>query len=100
MPDVNPDSLAEAARQGREPAELSAPQRVLWLASAGEWEAAHDLAQGMAGEVGARLHAYLHRVEGDLPNARYWYRRAGVDPFEGALEAEWRALAVELSGEE
>ena len=62
------------------------------LAAAGEWDRAHDLAQSMGGTDGARLHAYLHRVEGDLPNARYWYRHAGESPFDGSLEQEWRAL--------
>jgi hypothetical protein len=38
----------------------------------------------------------LHRVEGDLPNARYWYRQAGQKPEEGALEAEWADLVKDF----
>jgi hypothetical protein len=44
----------------------------------------------------AWVHAYLHRVEGDLPNARYWYRTAGKPAEAGALEEEWNAIAATL----
>jgi hypothetical protein len=44
----------------------------------------------------AWVHAYLHRVEGDLENARYWYRRAGRPVEEGGLPAEWEAIARAL----
>jgi len=85
-------SFREAARAGREPPELTPALRVLWLDARGEWEAAHDLAQDMGGKDGALLHAYLHRVEGDLPNAGYWYRCAGEPAFEGSLAEEWASL--------
>jgi hypothetical protein len=38
----------------------------------------------------------VHRKEGDLDNARYWYRRAGAKPFTGSLEAEWAELVRAL----
>ena len=38
------------------------------------------------------VHAYLHRKEGDQPNAEYWYRRARVAPSVLTLDAEWEAL--------
>ena len=72
---------------------LTPAQRVLWLDERGDWAGAHDLAQSLPDPDGARLHAYLHRVEGDLPNARYWYRRAGVAEFDGSLAEERRTLA-------
>lgn len=49
----------------------------LWWAKKGEWGKAHDLAQDVATSDGSWVHAYLHRVEGDLGNAAYWYSRAG-----------------------
>ena len=49
----------------------------LWWAKKGNWEKAHNIAQDIATNDGSRIHAYLHRVEGDLGNAAYWYRRAG-----------------------
>jgi hypothetical protein len=42
------------------------------------------------------VHAHLHRVEGDLSNAGYWYRRAGRPAARGALEAEWAQIAAAL----
>jgi len=48
------------------------------------------------GRDAAWVHAYLHRVEGDLANAGYWYRRAGKDAADGALDAEWTAIVAEL----
>ena len=42
------------------------------------------------------IHAYLHRVEGDLANARGWYSRAGRPPATCALAEEWSALASEF----
>jgi hypothetical protein len=48
------------------------------LASAGEWEQAHAIVQrDEADPTAAWIHAVIHRIEGDLGNARYWYRRAG-----------------------
>ena len=41
---------------------------------------------------GMAVHAYLHRKEGDVGNAGYWYRRAGREAQRGPLEAEWEAL--------
>ena len=81
-----------------EPPPLSAPLRALWLAKKGDWEGAHRVASDIEGAFGARIHAHLHRVEGDLSNARYWYRQARVEPFEGSLDEEWEALAREESG--
>jgi hypothetical protein len=57
------------------------------------WRRAHELAQDHEGEAAYdRLHALLHRIEGDQPNAGYWYRRAGETPFEGSLEDEVEQL--------
>jgi hypothetical protein len=44
----------------------------------------------------AWVHAYLHRVEGDIDNARYWYRRAHRPPAAGALSDEWDAIVAAL----
>lgn len=48
------------------------------LTIAGEWAAAHDLVQQYESDAAAAwVHAVLHKIEGDLSNARYWYRQAG-----------------------
>jgi hypothetical protein len=59
----------------------------------GDWESAHNCAQDDHSELGSWMHAYLHRKEGDIGNARYWYSQAGCSVFPGTLEEEWIALA-------
>jgi len=54
------DALGEALRRARD----------------GDWHGAHDVVQRHEGDAHADwIHAVLHRIEGDLANARYWYRR-------------------------
>ena len=77
---------------------LTLPLRALWWEAKGDWTRAHECAQQGEGALGSIVHAYLHRVEGDLSNAGYWYRRAGRPPATGALAEEWQALAAELLG--
>ncbi len=65
----------------------------LWHEARGDWEAAHQIAQSREGTRDYdRLHAYLHRVEGDEWNAGYWYRRAGASKPAGSLKEEWGEL--------
>ena len=78
------------------PQHLSLPLRALWWEAKGDWKKAHETAQADEGERGAWVHAYLHRVEGDLGNATYWYRRAGKPAAEDSLEAEWERIVAAL----
>jgi hypothetical protein len=78
------------------PPDVSPALAALWWAAKGDWDKAHEIAQSDDGVDAARAHAYLHRVEGDLDNARYWYARAGRAPATGPLEAEWEAIATAL----
>jgi hypothetical protein len=78
------------------PEDLSTPLRALWLDANDDWTAAHCLVDNPRTKAETRVHAYLHRKEGDLSNARYWYRRASVSPGTGALEDEWESLVREL----
>jgi hypothetical protein len=69
----------------------------LWWAGKGDWAQAHGCAQQQEGDPGCdRVHAHLHRQEGDLANARYWYRRAGQPVAENALQDEWNDIAQAL----
>jgi hypothetical protein len=72
--------------------------RALWWDAKGDWEKAHEAAQSDNGGQAALVHAYLHRKEGDLGNAGYWYRRAGRAMPRGTLDEEWQALAAEMLG--
>jgi hypothetical protein len=86
-------SLAE----GTPPEGLGRPLRALWHLSKGDWNEAHAVVQeDEADPTCAWVHAHLHRVEGDLSNARYWYRRAGRPAADGDQRAEWRAIVTAL----
>lgn len=75
------------------PAGLGRELVALWWDKKGDWEKAHDEAQAAGSPDGDWVHAYLHRKEGDVGNARYWYSRAGKPFFERSLEAEWKSIA-------
>lgn len=62
------------------------------LASEGKWDEAHRLIQEHSDARSCLIHGYLHRVEGDLDNAGYWYRRAGETMPENTLQEEVKRL--------
>ncbi len=80
------------------PPGLSLAVQGLWWDGKGDWARAHGCAQDQDDRIGAAVHAYLHRKEGDLGNAGYWYARAGRTMPKTTLDEEWRALARELLG--
>ena len=66
----------------------------------GDWEKAHSIVQNDATELGCWAHGIVHMLEGDLGNARYWYRRAGRPfPCERDASAEIDALVTTLRGQ-
>ena len=75
---------------------LSSPLAALWWAAKGDWKAAHRIVQDESDANSAWVHAYLHRVEGDLSNAGYWYRQAGRPAARDGLDAEWQRIVDEL----
>ena len=75
---------------------LSAPVAALWWAAKGKWDEAHKIVQDEATADAAWVHAYLHRVEGDLGNAGYWYRQAGQPVATDSLETEWERIVSAL----
>jgi hypothetical protein len=78
------------------PADLAGPLQGLWWAAKGDWDKAHKLVQDDSGPAAAWVHAYLHRVEGDLPNAGYWYRSAHRPVARGPLDEEWAEIVADL----
>ena len=66
--------------------------KALWYDAKGLWEKAHDQVDQLPGKSAARVHAYLHRKEGDMWNADYWYRKAGETRPNATLEEEWEEL--------
>ncbi len=91
------DEFTATLSQEKPPAGISPEIAVLWLDANEKWEEAHNICQSHEGtKAFDQLHAYLHRKEGDESNARYWYRRAGIQPFSGSLDQEWNALATQF----
>jgi hypothetical protein len=74
--------------------------RAVELALAGEWDAAHNLVQQYESDATASwIHAVVHKQEGDLSNARYWYHHAGkVEHVNDEPRGELAAIKAELSG--
>ena len=77
--------------------DLAPPLAALWWAAKGNWDAAHKIVQDEDSADAAWVHGYLHRVEGDLGNAGYWYRRAGQPVAKDSLEAEWERIVSALT---
>ncbi len=77
------------------PTGLKPALEALWYVRKGDWHRAHSIVQANE-EVAAyaRIHAHLHRIEGDPANAAYWYRRSGNKTPEMALEDEWKMLVT------
>ncbi len=87
------DSLTAAAP----PAELPPCLEALWQAGRGDWKAAHEVAQQHEDDQNCNwVHAHLHRQEGDLANAGYWYRRVNKPVPQNSLEEEWAEISAAL----
>jgi hypothetical protein len=71
--------------------------QALWWSGKGDWERAHNCVQQAEGTPRCdHVHAFLHRQEGDLGNAGYWYRRAGEPVPTESLASEFRTITVRL----
>jgi hypothetical protein len=82
--------------RSKPPAALAPALQALWWAAKDDWERAHDIVMAHDDRECAWVHAYLHRREGDLPNARWWYKQANRPVATGTLNVEWRAIVREL----
>ena len=81
---------------GAAPPDVSPILVALWHDARGDWDRAHSIAQDIDDADAALVHAYLHRKEGDVANAGYWYRRAHRLVATDSLESEWARIATEL----
>jgi len=78
------------------PNDASVYLQSLWYDAKGDWNKAHSLVDHLSDKTGSRVHAYLHRVEGDKWNANYWYTRAGEPMPDISLKEEWTLLVQRL----
>jgi hypothetical protein len=90
------DEFRQSLSREQPPAGLSLALAGLWWDAQGNWDRAHKSAQQDEGPEGAWVHAYLHRKEGDISNAGYWYGRAGKPRSTSSLDEEWSEIAESL----
>ncbi len=81
---------------GQPPSDFHEALKALWWERKGDWNKAHDMLQNLEGRDAAWVHAYLHRKEGDVTNAAYWYNKAGKDISSGDIIEEFRFIVSTL----
>jgi hypothetical protein len=94
------EKFIKSLKDKNPPKGISSQLEALWYDGKGDWNKAHDLADGPSDKLSARVHAYLHRKEGDLWNADYWYKRSGEARPDLSLEEEWEVLVSRILGED
>jgi len=100
---VDFDEFQRSLEAASPPRELSGRLQSLWYDAKGDWNRSHEIIQNIEdlpadrqGKTAAWIHAYLHRKEGDIGNADYWYRRADKKRPTVALNEEWGAIVKAL----
>ena len=93
---MNASEFRESVKHQIPPEGVNAPLTALWWDAKGDWTQAHNLVDELETKEGMAVHAYLHRKEGALSNADYWYARAGRKFHRETLEEEWAALVEGL----
>ena len=78
------------------PSTITTALTALWWQKKGDWDKAHNVAQSDSGVDAAWVHALLHREEGDLSNANYWYRRANRTPSTESILDEGEIILTQL----
>lgn len=86
------ESFKSSVASGEKPNGLSPALQALWHDARGDWSKAHSLIDHLNDPESAHVHAYLHRKEGDLWNADYWYSRANRVRPTHSLDEEWVSL--------
>jgi hypothetical protein len=90
------DQFKESFSERKPPDTVSVYLKALWFDANGDWDKAHTLIQDIEDNTAAWIHAYLHRKEGDIGNADYWYRRAGKKTPAITLNEEWEGIVKAL----
>ena len=90
------DTFILSLKNTHPPENLSDHQLSMWYALTNNWEDAHRLIQSINDEIAAWIHAYLHRLKGDINNANYWYKRANKNSINESLENEAKKIISSL----
>jgi len=90
------EEFQNSLRDSSPPHNLSGYLQSLWYDAKGDWNRSHEIIQNIEDKTAAWIHAYLHRKEGDIGNADYWYRRAGKNRLDATPDAEWKTIVETL----
>jgi hypothetical protein len=91
------DAFRSSVSAAAPPRDTSPALQALWWLLKDDWKRAHECVQACEGQADCDwVHAHLHRVEGDLSNAGYWYRHASRPAATCSLEEEWQQVATAL----
>lgn len=91
---MNLETFNQSLTQSNPPVSTSVYLQALWYDAKGDWQKAHELIQDLPDKNAAWIHAYLHRKEGDVWNADYWYRNAGRKRPDASLQQEWESITT------
>ena len=82
------DDFIKLTKESEPSDKLAGVHLAVWYAVKNNWDRAHNIVQDINTETAFWIHAYLHRLEGDIDNANYWYNRARKEPYSESLESE------------
>ena len=90
-------TFKSSTKKNKPPKDISPCLEAMWYQANGNWDEAHRIAQSEKSPAGSWVHAFLHRVEGDIDNASYWYRLADRPVCTSSLNDEWEKIVVALT---
>lgn len=93
---MNITALKQSLSTDTPPASVSDYVKALWYDAKNDWQSAHKLIQDLPDKNASWIHAYLHRKEGDIGNADYWYSKAGKRRPTLSLSEEWEQIVNAL----
>jgi hypothetical protein len=93
---MNLADFKDSLSNNNPPDNISVYSKALWYDAKDQWDEAHQLIQDLPDKNASWIHAYLHRKEGDIWNADYWYNKAGRKRPTVSLEEEWEQIVKEF----
>ncbi len=93
---MNLEAFRQSLPAPNPPEDISRYLKALWYDANNNWDKAHTLIQDINDTNASWIHAYLHRKEGDIANADYWYSKAAKHRPSVSLDKEWEQIAEAL----
>ena len=90
------EAFKQSLAQATPPIGISVYLLAMWYDAKKEWDQAHLMVDSLDDASACWVHAYLHRKEGDIGNADYWYRRANKKRPDTTLDEEWESIVKAL----